>query len=62
MFMDFREDHGPVPPPGGGRPARPRAMLDRRSERRLFYAIAFNLVLLIVAPVGGATLLALLFF
>jgi len=62
MFMDFREGHDPVPPPGGGRPARPRVTLDRRSEKRLFYAIAFNLVLLIVAPVGGTTLLALLFF
>lgn len=61
MFMDFREGHTPMPPPGGNGRAQPRAAMGRESERRLLYAIAFNLVLLIVAPVGGATLLALLF-
>lgn len=59
MFMDFREGHGPVPPTGGGRPERSGPALDRQDERRLLAAIGFNLVLLIVAPVGGATLLAL---
>jgi hypothetical protein len=61
MFMDFGEGHGPVSPTGGGRPEHRGPALDRQDERRLLTAIAFNLVVLIVAPVGGATLLALLF-
>lgn len=61
MFIDFREGHWPVPPAGGGRPEPRGPGLDREDERRLLMTIAFNLVLLIVAPVGGATLLALLF-
>jgi hypothetical protein len=61
MFMDFREGHWPVSPAGDGRPQHRSPGLDREDERRLLMTIAFNLVLLIVAPVGGATLLALLF-
>lgn len=53
MFMDFRN---PVPPAWPPRPATPPARLTPRQQRWLGGVIAFNLLLMILAPIGGATL------
>lgn len=58
MFVDF---HDQIPPPPW-RPRRPplRPPLTAR-QRRLVYAIVwFNILALVVAPIGGATLIGLL--
>jgi hypothetical protein len=65
MFVSFDPDW---PPPGDPPPPprrRPVARIDRRQERRLFQAIGVNAILLLVAPIGGATVfvaLARLFY
>ncbi len=56
MFVDFRDQ--PPPPPWQPRRARPR--LTRRQEKTLAAIIGFNVILLIVAPIGGATLIGAL--
>jgi len=43
------------------RPERPRRRLSDREQKVLLCLIGINLLLLLVAPVGGATLLQLLF-
>lgn len=53
MFMDFR-DQAP-PPRWEPRPASPR--LSPRGERWLGRLVMLNLVLLLLAPIGGATLI-----
>ncbi|QHL90792.1 hypothetical protein GVO57_08060 [Sphingomonas changnyeongensis] len=60
MFVDFRGDPPPAswPPPRGPLPG-PR--ITRPRERRLMALVALNLILLLVAPIGGATLIVLLF-
>ena len=63
MFVDLR-DQPPPPSWEPRRPAAPRPRLTARQEKTLAAIIALNVVLLIVAPIGGATLigaLALLF-
>lgn len=56
MFVSFDPDwpppHDPPPPPR----RQPVRRIDRQQEKRLFQAVAFNIVLLLVAPIGGATL------
>ncbi len=44
-----------LPPPPEEPPPRPR--LTPRQERLLMRILAFNIVLLVVAPIGGATVL-----
>ncbi len=60
MFVDFRDQ----PPPPPWQPRRPRPRLTACQEKTLAAIIGVNIVLLIVAPIGGVTLLgavALLF-
>ncbi|MEG8038386.1 hypothetical protein QP166_03155 [Sphingomonas sp. LR60] len=60
MFVDFRDQ----PPPPPWQPQRPRPRLTAGQEKALAAIIGFNVVLLLIAPIGGATLigaLALLF-
>ena len=53
MFLDTRD---PWPPPAPWQPPpRPRS----RAERVIVRLIALNLVLLLIAPIGGATLIHL---
>lgn len=53
MFVDFRDQ--PPPPPWQPAPShKPR--LTPREESTLARVIGINLALLIVAPIGGATL------
>ena len=53
MFMDFRDQ--PPPPRWEPRPAPPR--LSRRQERWLGRLVLVNMLLLLLAPIGGATLI-----
>lgn len=57
MYLDTN-GFGPGGPAGDGGPA-PR--LTRKNEKRLLWLAAFNVVLLIVAPIGGATLFEAVF-
>ncbi|WP_294194644.1 hypothetical protein [uncultured Sphingomonas sp.] len=60
MFVDFRDR----PPPPPWQPRRPQPRLTRRQEKALAAIIGVNIILLLVAPIGGATLVgafALLF-
>lgn len=60
MFVDFRDQ--PPPPPWQPPPRRPR--LTARQEKTLAAIIGVNVALLLVAPIGGATIIgavALLF-
>lgn len=59
MFVRFDPDWPPLDPPRRT-PAIPPRRLDAAQEKRLLQAIAFNLVLMIVAPIGGATILGAL--
>ncbi|MFK3888334.1 hypothetical protein [Sphingomonas sp. NPDC079357] len=56
MFVDFRDQ--PPPPPWQPPPRRPK--LTRREEKALAAIIGFNVILLILAPIGGATLIGAL--
>lgn len=47
-------------PPEDPRPDPPRRRLSGREERILVWLIGINLVLALVAPIGGATLLQVL--
>ncbi|PZU08997.1 MAG: hypothetical protein DI606_14290 [Sphingobium sp.] len=58
MFMDFRDQ--PPPPPWDPRPARRRPPLTPRQQKTLGAIVGINIVLLLVAPIGGATFLAAL--
>ncbi len=53
MYVDFRSD-GPAPRPWRPKPAGRR--LTRPQEKLLGWLVGINLVLLLVAPLGGATL------
>ncbi|WP_159757789.1 hypothetical protein [Sphingomonas sp. 8AM] len=60
MFVDFRDQ----PPPPPWQPPRRRPRLTAQQEKTLAVIIGLNVVLLLIAPIGGATLigaLALLF-
>ncbi|GAA4220071.1 hypothetical protein GCM10022253_23300 [Sphingomonas endophytica] len=56
MFVDFRDQ----PPPPPWQPPRRRPRLTPRQEKTLAAIIGFNIVLLIIAPIGGATLIGVL--
>ena len=56
MFVDFRDP----PPPPPWQPPRRRPRLTPRQEKALAAIIGFNVILLIVAPIGGATLIGAL--
>lgn len=51
MFVNFNSDWPPQPEP----PQTPRPRLTRRAEARLGWVIAFNLILLMAAPLAGVT-------
>jgi hypothetical protein len=59
MFVDFR-DREPPPPwhPPAGPPPGPR--LTPRQQRLLSRVIGLNLLLLLIAPIGGATIVSLI--
>ena len=58
MFVNFNGD-GPPPPEPPSRPAAPR--LDKKAEARFTWAIAVNMLLLLLMPLAGATLFDALF-
>lgn len=60
MFVRFDPDWPPHDPPRRA-PEPPPRRLQADQEKRLLQAIALNLALMIVAPIGGATVLAALF-
>ncbi|WP_035642790.1 hypothetical protein [Bradyrhizobium sp. ORS 375] len=51
MFVDLPA-HGPDDP----KPERPKRRLSARGEKVLIALLGFNMVLLVIAPVGGVTL------
>jgi hypothetical protein len=53
MYVDFRRQW-PPPPPWQPPPA-PRR-LSKRDETIVLWLIAFNALMLLIAPIGGATL------
>ncbi len=57
MFLDEKM-LGPRPEP---MPERPQRRLSARGERVLLAILAFNLFMLLAAPIGGATILEGLF-
>ncbi|CCE02538.1 hypothetical protein [Bradyrhizobium sp. STM 3809] len=52
MFVDL-----PAHWPDDPKPERPRRRLSARGEKVLIALLGFNMVLLLVAPIGGATLI-----
>lgn len=58
MFVDFNDQ--PPPPPWQPRPAKKHQRLTPRQQRTLGTILGVNVLLLLVAPIGGATLLELL--
>lgn len=54
MFVDFSNQG---PPPGPWDPTPSRIRLTKRQERTVAWIIGINLVLLLVAPLGGSTLI-----
>lgn len=54
MFVNFNGDWPPSPEPPAPPPP-PR--LDRKAEVRLGWVIALNLVMLVLGPLAGATVL-----
>lgn len=55
MFVNFNADW---PPPSEHPHPRPSPRINRRREKRLFQAIALNALLLVAAPIGGATIVS----
>ncbi|QTL04561.1 hypothetical protein J5J86_04280 [Aquabacter sp. L1I39] len=53
MFLDEKM-LGPRPEP---RPERPHRRLSAREERVLLAILGFNILMLLAAPIGGATIL-----
>lgn len=58
MFLRFDPDWPPIDSPRR-EPARkaPPVQLDARQQKRLMQAIGLNVLLLFVAPIGGATVI-----
>lgn len=56
MFVDFR-DPPPSPPPWRPEPRAPRPALTPRQQNILGAILGVNALLLLVAPIGGATVL-----
>jgi hypothetical protein len=59
MFVPFDPDWPPFDPPRRTPPPPPRR-LSSEQEKRLMQAIGLNLLLVIVAPIGGATVIGAL--
>lgn len=57
MFLDTN-GHGPGEPERDGRPHR---RLTKRDEKTLFWLAGINIIILLVAPIGGATLFEAVF-
>ncbi len=53
MYVDSRNDW---PAPGPRKPPRPHSRLTKRQETVVIWIIAFNLVMLLLAPLAGVTL------
>lgn len=53
MFLDTK-NLGPRPEP---LPERPRPKLSPRQEKTLVWILTFNLLLMLIAPIGGATVI-----
>ena len=53
MYVDFRDDWPPLEPL---KPERPKRRLSRRQETVLLCIISFNLLMLVLGPLAGATL------
>lgn len=58
MFLDLKDY--PAPPPWAPQPEPPASRLTARQHRTLALLIGVNLLLLLAAPIGGATLIAAL--
>lgn len=56
MFVDFEDGSRPIP--GPWEPRRPPGRLTKRQERVIGWLVGLNLLLLLVAPLGGSTLVA----
>lgn len=56
MFVDFKDQ----PPPPPWQPPRRTPRLSQREQDVLGGIIGFNLLLLLLAPIGGATLISAL--
>jgi len=54
MFLDLKNYTPPPDPPG--EPGRPS--LTPRQQKTLMAIIGFNILLLFIAPIGGATIIA----
>ncbi len=56
MFLRFDPDWPPIDPPQPAPEPRP-VQLDAHQQKRLMQAIGLNVLLLFVAPIGGATVI-----
>lgn len=54
MFVDFRE---PWPPPEPWQPKPPPPRISRRGESVLAWILGFNLLMLLLGPLAGATVI-----
>lgn len=59
MFVPFDPDWRPFDPPRRA-PAPPPRRLSSAQEKRLMQLVGLNLLLMIVAPIGGATVIGAL--
>ena len=59
MFVPFDPDWPPFDPPRVPAPKPPRR-LNSAQEKRLLQAIGLNLLLAVIAPIGGATVIGAL--
>ncbi|AXJ94702.1 MULTISPECIES: hypothetical protein [unclassified Sphingomonas] len=55
MFVDFRDQ--PPPPPWRPKPVQKGPQLTRRQQDTLAAIIGVNMLLLLIAPIGGATVI-----
>ena len=53
MYVDFRDDWPPLDPL---KPERPKRCLSKRQETVVLCIVGFNLLMLVVGPLAGATL------
>ncbi|MGE6738754.1 hypothetical protein ACQKGC_00605 [Allorhizobium pseudoryzae] len=54
MFLDLKS-YGPRPDPLPPKPSRPK--LTPRGEKVMIWIICFNVLVLTIAPIGGATVI-----
>jgi len=59
MFVPFDPDWPPFDPPRR-EPPRPTRRISAAQEKRLMQAIGLNLLLAVIAPIGGATVIGAL--